>query len=141
MSGLVESGGHVFARDHPALHQHFAQPVTGGLLLLQRIQELAGGDLLHADEDVAEAVAAAREGVQLLLEPRGRVGPELLLVGVAGRAEAVEAERAELGGVLGIVRAPDGAHGIEFAETVPARDVVGLDVAAPARVHALNSMP
>jgi hypothetical protein len=115
--------------------------VTGGLLLLQSVEELAGRDLLHADEDVAEAVAAAGEGVQLFLQPLRRVGPELLLVGVAGRAEAAEAERAELGGVLGIVRAPDGALGVEFPETVPTGDVVGLDMAAPARVHAIIPMP
>ena len=62
------------------------------------------------------------------LRRAGGVAPELLLVGVAGRAEAAEAERAQLGRVLGVVRAPDGAHGVELAQTVPARDVVGLDV-------------
>ena len=70
------------------------------------------------------------------LRRAGAWAPELLLVGVAGRAEAAEAERAELGGVLGIVRAPDGALGVELAQAVPAGDVVGLDGAAPARLHA-----
>jgi hypothetical protein len=115
--------------------------VATGSLLLQGVEELAGGDLLHPDQDVAQSVAAAREGVELLLQARGRVAPELLLVGVAGRAEAPEAERAELGGVLGIVRAPDGAHRVEIPEAVPAGDFVGFDGGAPACVHMSIPMP
>ena len=49
-----------------------------------------------------------------------RPAPELHLVLLAGLAEAREAERAELGGVLGVVRAPDRALGVELPQAVPA---------------------
>ena len=60
-----------------------------------------------------------------LLDHLGRgLAPELLLVLGRRLAEAVEAERAELGGILGVVRAPDGAGRLELAEAVPAADEV-----------------
>ena len=59
-------------------------------------------------------------------EPLRGVPPELLLVLLARVAEAAEAERAELGRVLGVVRAPDRGQGVELAQAVPARDDVML---------------
>src|SRR5262249_48662434 len=116
-------------------HQHLSELHPRAALLVQGVQELAGGDLLRADEDVAQAVAAAGQGVELLLEPPGSVAPELLLVGVTGRAEAVEGERAELGGVRGVVRAPHRARGVELAQAVPAGDEIRLGGRAPTGDH------
>ena len=98
----------------------------------QDLEELGGRDLLHADEDVSQAVLAARERLQLLMHALGGVPPELLLVLLARVAEAPEAERAELGRVLGVVRAPGGGNGVELTQAIPAirrirlsRSVVG----------------
>src|SRR5207245_3102917 len=135
----LERRRHVLARHHGAGDQDLAQLLARRLLLLQRVEELADGDLLGADQDVAQPVAAPPQRVQLVLEPVGRARPELLLVEVAGGAEAAEAERAELGGVLGVVRAPDGGERIELAEAIPAGDVVGLERAASACDHPRGS--
>ena len=94
-------------------------------LLDERLEQLRRRDLLHPDEDVAQAVLALAEGLQLLDERRGSVPPELLLVLGAGVAEAVEAERAQLRRVLGVVRAPHGAQRVELPQAVPAGDEVG----------------
>ena len=122
-----QRGVDVLPANVPSAHEDLAEARGGGLLLYERLEQLGRAQLAHADEDVAQTVAALVEGVQLFLEPGGRLAPELVLVGVGRLAETMEAEGAELGGALGVVRAPHGVEGVELAQAVPAGRQVGLE--------------
>ncbi len=121
----AQRGVHVLPGHEAAGQEDLAELRPRLALLHERLEELRGRDLLHPDEDVAQPVLALAQGLQLVDELRGRVPPELLLVVGARVAEAAQAERAELGRALRVVRAPDRTDGVELPEAVPAGDEIG----------------